>query len=176
LGYKRVFNNQAIRVGFMGDIRNQNSNNNNQRRSFLNSSLDFRLGYEWRQALHPKWSIFYGFDVATRLVNSKRTEFENTMFQGSEITYRRIVSEHNNRFGLGPVAGIQWNLSSRIALMAESRAYVFYNESFSSIKWREIPEQWKNNGNAFNDEKNNAVYTTRFDFFLPLDVFIIIKL
>lgn len=175
LGYKRIVNNSAYRVGLMGNISNSNSIVNPQQpRLYINNqSLYFRIGYEWRKNIHNKWSVFYGFDFATDLNDNKSISYQNVNLNGNIFLVKNNSSFSNYSYGGGPIGGIQWNLTNRLSLMAESRAYFFYTEVQSKNKWEDIPEQLRING-SFADS-DNVNYFTRLNLNLPLDIFLIIK-
>ncbi|MDP2175304.1 MAG: hypothetical protein Q8K70_05265 [Bacteroidota bacterium] len=175
LGYKRIIDKSAFRFGFMGDIRTNNTNvNHSQPRSYSQTnSLNIRFGYELRQDLNKKWTVFYGLDLVGGFFDFKSKNSQSVFFNGNNTNVNFIRSNSNYSYGGGPVGGIQWNLSQRISLMAESRAYFLYTENQTKTSWEDVPEPLKANG-AFS-QSDNVNYFKRTEFFLPLDLFLIVK-
>lgn len=177
LGYKRVYRNKAIRFGAFGSSSSSNRVVNPQQpRSYRNSKeLELRTGFEWRKMLNPKWMFFYGLDLAVGFTDNRTTNFQNVNFQGTQVLVKNISSFAQNSYGGGPIAGLQWDFSKRISLLAESRAYFNYSEIHTKTKWEDVPDQLRVAQNSGFKDQDNVDYLSQFQIFLPLDLFVIIK-
>jgi len=178
LGYKRIIKNSAFRVGVNYSLFNTNRQVNPQQPRSYNqgSRFDLRIGYEGRKFLSPKWVWFYGLDV-TRLASQSSSKTTQKFGGGitGPVDVTNISSSSNISSGGGPITGLQWNISKRIAVLAEARAYLLYSENRSNTKWEDVPENIRIMNPTIFEERNNVDYITDFRIFLPLDVFVVFK-
>lgn len=177
-GFKRIFNEKsALRAG--GNFNSSQSNilvNPQQPRSYQESkNVDFRIGYEWRRPVTNRFSWFYGIDLITNY-NVFRNTNTQLFFDGrNQVPVDNETSNSSTGYGGGPIAGLQWNLSKRISLFAESRANFIYRENHRKTNWEGVTDALRQrNPNSF-DERDNRDYFSSFNIFLPLDLFLAIK-
>ncbi len=82
--------------------------------------MDTRVGVEFQYILTKRWNLYAGLDYiyGKTVVNSSSTftNFNNQVFFSETKDYRE-------RTGFGPVVGIQFNISERLALGTELSMY-----------------------------------------------------
>lgn len=96
------------------------------------NSIDYRIGYEYRQRISKAWTFFAGVD------------FRNSFSSGSSKVNSTIdiitTAEQGISFGGGPVIGIQVNLHKRISLFTETAFYYAYTRTKSKNESMNFPE------------------------------------
>ncbi len=177
-GYKRLFENSAFRTGFNYNSRSSNTLVNPQqpRSNFSSKNIDIRIGFEFRKPLSNKFMWFYGID-ATSNYNLNKSKNVQTFFKGSfnETSVTQLSLNSGTSFGGGPIAGLQWNISKKIVLFTEARAYFNYSENHTNTNWEGVTDLLRNNFQGNFESKDNVDYFKNFDLFLPIDLFVAFK-
>lgn len=122
--YWRNANNHAIGLrsgfGYRKFAFNSDQPNSNTKSSSQSTLLDTRVGVEFQYILNKRWNLYAGLDYiyGKTEVNSSSTftNFNNQVFSTETKDYRE-------RTGYGPVVGIQFNISERLALGTELSMY-----------------------------------------------------
>lgn len=96
-----------------------NDDNNGVQRETINRDIAFRIGYERKHQLGKRWIVLHGYDLV--LGGSKSRTETIDQFIGN------IVTETTTNFwGLGPRAGLMFEISDRITLGTEATYYLRY--------------------------------------------------
>ncbi|HCS20111.1 MAG TPA: hypothetical protein DIW47_06035 [Bacteroidetes bacterium] len=99
---------------------NSDQPNSNSRSSSESTIIDTRFGLEFQYVLSKHWNFFAGMDyVYGKTVLNSSSTFVN--FNNQEFT--TTTTDHRERTGFGPVVGIQFNISKRLALGTELSMY-----------------------------------------------------
>ncbi len=174
--YKRFFQNGAMRVGLNANgLRFDDNRFVNNSADQIDFSLDARVGYEWKSELSEKWSLIYGVDALYGVNNFTRKSYQN-LWDGSKLAPVTNVSVNNNQtFGAGPIAGIEWAITNRIALYTEARFYGRYTEIESGTKWENVTDELRHRFGSSLDNNVRSSFQRDLVLFVPLDVFVSIK-
>ncbi|MCW3126880.1 MAG: hypothetical protein JWO03_2538 [Bacteroidetes bacterium] len=122
------------------------------------SSVDYRLGYEYRRSFGKRWSFFAGVD----LINSFSTLYSRVNSDFDIVT----TSDKTWTIGGGPVIGIQINISKRIALFTETAFYYTYSSTKDKVTSLNFPEL---NHNRVTDIQQTG------KFLLPTSLFFVFR-
>lgn len=96
-----------------------NDDNNGVQRETINRDIAFRIGYERKHQLGKRWIVLHGYDLV--LGGSKSRTETIDQFIGN------IVTETTTNFwGLGPRAGLMFEICDRITLGTEATYYLRY--------------------------------------------------
>lgn len=156
LGYKCFFKHHGIRASIGGSFSKKTEFPDSvSTRITNNNSLDYRLGYEYRQMFGKKWTLFTGIDAVGSNTSNKTKA--NSVFD--------IVtsSTSSNSFGGGPVLGIQFNITNRIALFTEVAFYYSYTWSRRKVQSNVFPELNVNRSNG-TEHKGEFILPTSLYF------------
>ena len=174
--YKRFFNNGAIRFGVNANgLRFDDNRFVNNSSDQINLVFDSRIGYEWKSPLSQKWTFIYGVDGLYGVNNFKRKTYQ-TLWDGNKNAPVTNVSINNNQtVGFGPIAGIEWSITDRIALYTEARFYGRYTEIESGTKWEDVTDELRHRFGASLDDNVKSSFQKDIVVFVPLDIFVTIK-
>jgi len=155
--YKYHLGKSALRIGLGGQFRQvDDETEGGGGRVTKDNSFDFRIGYEVKTKITPRWGFYFGADATLGWAESKATTFN---FEQVELT--TSLTE----FGGGPIAGIQFFINPRISLATEASLYYTYSES------REV-EKFSVNTLFNTDELSTS---NNFDFGLPTSLYFVIR-
>lgn len=91
----------------------------------IQSFFNFRIGWEKQRRLHPKWNFSSGADI---------------MLVGGDLNIPGDKETDAGALGLGPVWGIEYNVSPQFSLSIETALFLGVQfDFFSSIKFEFIP-------------------------------------
>ena len=174
--YKRFFNSGAIRTGLSANGSkfddNRFVNNGADQTNFV---LDSRIGYEWSAKLAEKWSLIYGIDALFGLNNFKRKSFQKLWDGTANVPVTNVSVNNNQTVGIGPIAGIEWAVTKRIALYTEARLYGRYTEIESGTKWDGVTDELRFRFGSSLDDNIRSSFQKDIILFVPLDIFVTIK-
>lgn len=149
----------AFRMGIGGTFNNRKEEDDNQVPRITNAyELDLSLGYEYRKSVSKSWLCFFGLDAVTHLANSK-TVANDGFDETTTIT-------KNNRFGAGPLMGIQLNISKRVSLFTETAIIFSYTSGSFESKFKNNP--------VFDSKE--TISETGINFVIPTSVFLAVNL
>lgn len=146
--------------GFSKTTFDQEQPNSNTESKSKQTFLDTRLGFEFQYALSTRWNFFAGIDFI----------YSKAMLNGSssfrDFNNQVVISEtddYSERFGYGPVMGIQFNISKRLALGTELSLYTINNRT-----WRKSSVSNSPNFNQFLyiESSSSAVQVPSFIYFI----------
>ncbi len=106
--YKKQKNNKVFRFGFGGSFLYQNTELDKR----TNISGKLRFGRERFTNISKRWRVFYGGDAKTNFEYTKAT-FLNEPIKAISL-------------GGGPIAGLQFNINSRLSLSTEASFDLFF--------------------------------------------------
>jgi hypothetical protein len=111
--YKYLFkNNINLRAGAGVMVQKTSTTENDINKRYSKSyNMDYRLGIEKQNMLSERWKAYYGLDIIYTY---------NEIFAESEFA---TFSNQVKGFGAGPVVGIQFYMTKRLSLFAESTLY-----------------------------------------------------
>lgn len=89
------------------------------------TSCDLRFGHEWVKPMSRQLAFFWGLDA---VFNFQMTEVGSNSFLGNGF-----VQTQTWGFGGGPVMGLQWRITPRIALTTECSLYAVYHTGFEEV-------------------------------------------
>lgn len=126
--YKRVNNSGALRFGVNFRVVNQKEFLNNGERDVKENDFFFRGGYEWRNKVNNRFTLYYGLDAVA--------EYQNEQLDFISFGFEDLASfENTYGIGGGPVLGVIFHLNKRVALSTEGSIYglALYNDSRKEI-------------------------------------------
>lgn len=126
LTYRRYFDSGNIRFGIGGNAYTQEQPSPFGDSTIYkdnSSSLDSRIGWEFKSELSKRWQAYYGLDFRFSFGNRKN---ESAFFNGG---YAYGFESHFTTFGIAPVLGFRFRLNDRISLLTEA------NFSFNVSKY-----------------------------------------
>ncbi len=117
-------NKQAIRFGgnYSYQYLHGNINGPNTDASLKTHIADFRLGYEINGFITNKWQYYWGLDALYSV-----EAFKNHRSNTGNSTYD--INSLTRSVGGGPVVGLQYNITKRISIATESKAYILWDYS-----------------------------------------------
>lgn len=112
----------GLRSGFgyrKTDTKSDQPNSNSKSSSGI-TVLNTRIGLEFQRVLNKRWTFFTGIDYlyGNTLLQSSTT---SVSFNGN--IFYTTTRDYGERLGFGPVVGIQFNMSDRLALGTELSMY-----------------------------------------------------
>ncbi len=117
LTYRRYFRPGNIRFGIGGDGYTQEQPSPYGDSAIFkdnSSTLDLRLGWEFKSELSKRWQVYYGLDFRFSFGNRKN---EAAFFNGG---YAVGFESHFTTVGLAPVLGFRFRINDRISLLTEA--------------------------------------------------------
>ncbi|MDL5049007.1 hypothetical protein QQ054_23625 [Oscillatoria amoena NRMC-F 0135] len=165
--YKYIESNQGWRIGVGGSNATTKNNSNTIFGASSNSSLliDTRLGYEWQKGLDKRWLLYYGVDAVYSYSKFRFTT--NALGGGFPQKIEEVISSNEGfSAGGGPILGVEFKISKRIRLNAETTAYATYSET----RRREINTQF------IGFERNDYSASSRMFITVPTSIFFIINI
>lgn len=136
--YKRqVKADQAWRLTITGRYNNENypngpygSNSNYLVQKSTNYFAQALIGYEWQKELNKRWTFYYGIDAGAGYSRYKSeydfTNYTPNQFETYGFGYGKGASQY---YILQPMAGIKFNLTSRLYLATETNIALTYSRS-----------------------------------------------
>lgn len=129
LTYRRYFEPGNIRFGIGGGASDQEQPSpygDSAIYKYNSTSLDMRLGWEFKSELSKRWQVFYGLDFrySVRSIKNEATAFNGNYAIGAE--------SHANIFGFAPVLGFRFRINNRISLLTEAN----FSVNFAKYKDR----------------------------------------
>lgn len=167
LTYKYIDQNEGWRIGLGGSNTSSKSNPNNGTNITTNNGLNInvRLGYEWQKKLDKRWLMYYGLDGIYSY--SKFRSTSSIQSGGFPPKTEEVISSTEGfGFGGGPVLGMEFKISKRISLNAETAAYFNYGETRRRDK----------NTFFIGFERNEFTANTSLFINLPTAIFFIITI
>ena len=108
--------NRAFRIGLNFSYTDRSEFLPTGNRDGFETFAAARVGYEWRRHIDRRFTLYYGFDGVAQL-DSEILKFESFGFDNITSTEQTIG------FGGGPVMGIQFWISKKVALSTETSIY-----------------------------------------------------
>lgn len=120
---------------------------------------DFRFGAEYQYSLTKAWTFFAGIDF----LYGKTVQKTYSEFTGFGGTNTQTTDDYRERYGVGPVCGIQFNMGNRLALGTELSLYLQ-----SETRWRTTTFTPTPNNNQFfkNRSGNTQLLVPSFIYFI----------
>lgn len=162
LGYKVFLDKKkqhGIRVSVGGDFgKKKELPDSSFVRIDKTTSIDYRVGYEFRYPISKAWTFFTGVDFRNSYIG-------NSSKVNSSID---IVNTSENGFSIGggPVVGIQVNLHKRISLFTETAFYYAYTKTKTKTSSSNFPEL--NTDRVVSEEHKGS-------FLLPTSLFFVFR-
>lgn len=158
LGYKCFFTkNHGIRASIGGSFSKRTDYpDSTATRITTNYAVDYRVGYEFRHLFGKRWYLQTGVDIVGR------QSFGGTKANSSFDILNSSTSF--NSIGGGPLLGIQFNITNRIALFTETAFYYSYSWGQRKIDSRNFPQLNSN---------RSAGSEYRGEFILPTSLFFV---
>lgn len=117
LTYRRYFEKGNIRFGIGGGASSQEIPSPFGDSTIYkdnSSSLDTRIGWEFKSELSKRWQVYYGLDFRFSFGGRKN---EAAFFNGG---YAYGAESHFRTFGVAPVLGFRFRINDRISLLTEA--------------------------------------------------------
>lgn len=121
ISLKSIKNNKGLRVGLNFKVRNTDEREDffsGSRRKTKEIEANFRVGFEKRIPISPRFKLYWGIDA---IIQFEKDKVEFFSFNG-----RIDLDENIYGFGGGPVLGIMFYLNQRVYLSTESYIYGVY--------------------------------------------------
>lgn len=109
---------RAIRLSIGGRFQRRSEFQPIGDRIIANQQLEVRTGYEWRQAFGPRFTLFWGLDLAGRYLEES--------VELSSFPQNITVGSRELGLGGGPAMGLMFHLSPRVSFSTEAFLYAFY--------------------------------------------------
>jgi hypothetical protein len=165
-----------LRSGLDFGFRNNNTSQQNGNRFYSSTKrVNLRIGVEKRKPLGAKFEWHYGLDAIGGLNFTESTSHQQFFSQTGIVSVKSISGNESSSIGLGPVAGLRWNVSPRISLWTEARSYFIYNELKILSRWEDVPDDLFNQNPGLFDTKSRTDYNANLNFFVPLDLYVSFK-
>lgn len=134
--------NGATRLGINFSFNERQEFFNNSERKVSERNFSLRAGYEWRETIGTRFTLYYGLDGVGSYDYEKADLFDFNQTQ----TFKTNNSVYS--LGFGPVLGIMFRLHKRIYLSTEGWVYGKYNRQISEFRLNPFsdPEKTKSNG------------------------------
>jgi hypothetical protein len=142
-------------LGLLSENINDNNPGQQIQRDTKAMDIFFRVGYEWKIVLAPRW--VWGWGVDALLIRSKRD---------TKTTQNSFTSEINTTskgWGLGPRVSLLFNVSRSIYLGTEASWYYQSTQSDSELIFTGNPPQ------------KSDLENSTFSLQVPVAIFLIVK-
>lgn len=152
-------NRLALRVGLAGNYElTTDEPANNTSRNNTDYWVESRLGGHRQVTINERWSVFTGLDLVNRIGKQEtksKSDFE-TFTTTTDL----------NKFGGGPVLGLQFHFNPRVCLYSEASLHYYYqSEKFKASSDR---------GGQF--ETKQETIKRLVDLQMPLSIYLTIRL
>ncbi|MBI1222534.1 MAG: hypothetical protein GC180_08020 [Bacteroidetes bacterium] len=149
----------GLRTGFGYLVNNSKLEQPNNVTETRSTSYNYRIGFEYQYKLKTRWTLYTGLDFVygkNDIISSSASFFNNQ-------TNKSEVKNFSKSAGIGPVLGIQFNISKRLALGTELTVY-----SISTKQDRKIYRNGiENTGSSFKQSQvNSSISVPSFIYFI----------
>lgn len=108
--------NSAFRIGLNFSFNDRSEFLSTGNRDGFETTAATRIGYEWRRHIDKRFTLYYGFDGVAN--------FESEVLKFDSFGFDDIAStEQTIGFGGGPIFGVQFWISKKVALSTETSFY-----------------------------------------------------
>jgi hypothetical protein len=119
LTYRRHFKCGNIRAGIGGDfsrrdVKNYYNTDDTKNYVSLNQSISTRLGWEFTNELSKRWQVYYGLDL------KYSRQYYNSNGYTFSIDYTSSYENNTQSYGISPLLGFRFKLTSRLSLTTEA--------------------------------------------------------
>lgn len=126
-------------------------------------SIDFRIGWEFKNELGKRWQVYYGLDFRTSIAHSYN---EATYYSGG---YANGTESDRQVFGLAPLLGFRFRVTERISLLAEASFSMNWTKNDSRDFYTPLNSSYPERPDE-EDPTTRSVYTS---FSQPLSIFFV---
>lgn len=118
--YKRIFKNNALRIGIGGNFQtNKGNQNDTLHPTTKRNNMNFGIGLEHYCFLAKRWNFYFGADAIASYY------YYDGVYPYSSSNYRE-QSSTNYKYGISPLVGLQFKINSRISISTETSYDIVY--------------------------------------------------